>query len=508
MAKSSKKKKNSSKKYSIAVGIIFAVVIICVIGFFVYISGILPKTVRGMKVTETVDGNTTTIASASVSELNYHYYQVLNTYNQYGYLTDINLDDVADESTGKTYYQIILDNAADELMNSILVNNAAEADTGFSDNGGAARYASMSADSVDSVAENYGYSSPDTYLQYLYGTGFSLRSYKNACERQALTEMYQNYLKQYAFMPADSAIEDAYEISPEQYERADFNYYFFAADTDEDGNVTDLDAAQEKAQAVIDAATDSDSFRAAVLDQLSESADTTAFDDDANPTYCDKYTYATVQSISQDVADFLFGRDTEDGAVTVIENDDGTGYYAVLLGSRYLLEDTTVSYRTLTLNNDVASDENATAEEIAAGIADVQNQANSLLAQVTDSSSFTALVEQNSDSASEILDGGYTDGVTMDDYQASDDNPLSANDLELSTWLFDDARATGDTLIQTSDDNSSVTIYFFEESDPSWVNTAKQMLITSSVNAWSDSLTTTNEPAYVVFYNTVSMLSY
>ena len=52
--------------------IVFALIIAA---FFVYISGLLPKVMTGVKINKTVNGVVTNIDNISVAETNYHYYQ-------------------------------------------------------------------------------------------------------------------------------------------------------------------------------------------------------------------------------------------------------------------------------------------------------------------------------------------------------------------------------------------------------------------------------------------------
>ena len=74
-----------SKAIVITLVTVFSVI---VIGWFVYISGLLPKVMTGVKIQRTVDGVTQTIDNISVAETNYHYYQVLSSYYNYGIINN------------------------------------------------------------------------------------------------------------------------------------------------------------------------------------------------------------------------------------------------------------------------------------------------------------------------------------------------------------------------------------------------------------------------------------
>ena len=145
-----------NKAIVIALVAFFAVI---VVGYFVYISGLLPKVMTGVKITKTVDGVTQTIDNISVAETNYHYYQVLSSYMNYGIISSsTDVDAVYDTTNNKTYRQLVLDQAANELMNSTIVNQEAER-LGYLPHSGASRYADLSLESAEQTATLYGFGS-------------------------------------------------------------------------------------------------------------------------------------------------------------------------------------------------------------------------------------------------------------------------------------------------------------------------------------------------------------
>ena len=67
MAKSSKSGKSSRKVASGGMIAVIVIIVVVIIGFFTYISGILPKTLTGVGITETLsDGSTKTVKNFSV----------------------------------------------------------------------------------------------------------------------------------------------------------------------------------------------------------------------------------------------------------------------------------------------------------------------------------------------------------------------------------------------------------------------------------------------------------
>ena len=482
--------------------VLFAVIIA---GYFVYISGLLPKVMTGVKVTKTVDGITQTIDNIPVAEANYHYFQVLSSYYNYGIINgNMDLDAVYDQTTGKTYRMLILDQAANELMNSTIVNQEAEA-MGYLPHSGASRYADLSIESVTQTATLYGFSSVQQYLEALYGKGMSTRVLRNCLERQCLTQEYENYVRQFLFTVSEEELNAAFDANPTVYQRVDFDYYFFAGEMDDEGNY-DLDEAIDNANDVIDAAADSDSFAAAVVDIIGqETAELAGFSEDYNPTHAEGYTSASCDTIAEGMSEFLFDDAREQGDTIVIETEMGA--YAVLFDNRHVNEDPTATYRTLTIYNEAASQADATPESIAAGLADTVARANAIVANPMDSLAFADAVKTNSDSVSEIITAGYNDGTTSSRFESTEDYPLSERETTLGNWLFDEARVHGDTLVLPSDDSSYVTIYYFENVVPEWMYTARTQLVTGYVNSWSNDILSDN-PSYAISYDLMRRLSY
>ena len=489
-----------NKAIVISVVVLFAVV---VLGWFIYITGFLPKVMTGVKVTKNVDGVTTTLDNISVAETNYHYFQVLSSYYNYGIINDsIDLDAVYDTATGTTYRMLILDQAASELMNSTLVNEEAEA-RGYLPHSGATRYADLTIASTEQTAALYGFQNVNQYLEALYGRGMSTRILRQCLERQCLTQEYENYVRQFIFTVSEEELNAAFDANPLVYQRVDFDYYFFAGTMNEDGTY-DLTEALENADTVADTATDADTFAAAVVDIIGEeTAELAGFSEEYNPTHVTGYSNASVDSITEGMSDFLFADEREEGDTTVFETE--LGVYVVLFENRYINEEATATYRTLTMYNEAAQEADATPESIAAGMASLQAEAQALVAAPMDSLAFADLVKANSDAVSEIITAGYNDGNSASRFEESE--YLTDRDRTLGQWLFDPARVQGDTLILPSDDNSYLTVYYFENVVPEWMYTARTQLVTGYVNTWSNDILS-GSPNYLIAYDLIRRLSY
>ena len=127
MAKTSKSGKSSRKIASGGMIAVIVVIIVIIVAFFTYISGILPKTLTGVGITETLtDGTTKTVKNYSVLETNFHFKEVYDSYSQYGMVSEDHLDEVYDASTGETYRDWLLREAASQMKTLALVERAAQ----------------------------------------------------------------------------------------------------------------------------------------------------------------------------------------------------------------------------------------------------------------------------------------------------------------------------------------------------------------------------------------------
>ena len=520
-----KRKKNRSGNANVVKIIVAAVLVLALAGYAIYVTGAIPRVLNGVTVTETMaDGSKKTVGKASILETNYHYSSIFNQYAMYGQVTKDKLDTVKDEETNTTWRDYIINEAADEIMDQTLVINDAKAN-GFNEFSQATRCAELQTESLNSTASSYGYPSASAYLTAAYGSGMSLRMYKNFLAKEIMADEYRQYLSQFTLFPTNEETKAAFDEKPEEYQMADFNFYFFSAETDKDGKPIDVDKTVAEAQKVADAAKDSDSFTQAVIDVLKEKKQDSyaeALEKGEDTTYHEGMTSSYLKSLNEKLTEYLFKQENV-GKTSIIKADNGT--YAVLLDALYQDDTATVSYRTLTLNVDAP--EGATDEQIAKAAADVEAKANGLIGSTRLSNfEFFNLVKANSENPSEIINGGYVgNGVITnfipeaeeDGEQPQDGEDADAADTEepevdeakqaVGTWLFDTARKEGDTFVSVASDKKTVTIYFFVDNVPGWAATARATLTSERANKWDEDLKA-NTPAYVVNAGWVKTFAY
>ena len=486
-------------------GVVFAAIIIAVIGFFISISGVLSKFIPGVKITQTVDGKTETVESVSIIECSYYFQQIKQQYKLYGLLNDeVTLDTVYDEESGKTYYEALMDTAATKLQNLVIEYHYAK-DQGFDDHGISDRIAEMSMDEIAEMATTYHYSSAEQFLQAQYGNGMSSRIYKNIVAREAYVQAYEASLSQAPVSDADIAAEIS--SNPDKYNNVSFNVYYFAVDVDQDYTAEDAFA---DAQAVTGVATDSDSFKEAVLSKITEEqAELVGITEDANPTYHEAQNISQwVYYLPEDVLDFLFttgvpGDTNVIPAIVTGEGDEETvsGYYALLIDDKSVNEEETVSYRVLTLP--------CTPETVDQVVA----QANDIMNGAADEEAFINAIVANSESESEVGTLGYVSGRTRSAFESvvtNEDGTTSTtvNDAELVDWLFDANTVTGSKKVYASADGTSVKVIYFLDRCAVFENDAKTAILSANSETITTIVTTTNEPSYVISYKLIKMFGY
>ncbi|SEW35103.1 hypothetical protein SAMN05216413_2347 [Ruminococcaceae bacterium KH2T8] len=516
MAKSQKSDKvnqsiKASKRSKALMSAVVVVLILCILCFFIYITGVIPRLATGTKILKTnADGTTQVIENISVVETNYHYHNLLNQYVQYGYMSSAtDLQEVADPTTGKTYYQLILDQAASEIMQIVILNQAAE-EAQFTQYSGAARMAQLQLDNLRQTAELQGYPSVDRYLAAMYGAGMTSRAYLQCVERELLAKEFQQYVSQFMMNVTDEEIMASYEQDSSAFDQVDFSYHFFSGEDNGDGTY-DKTQALADAQEVIDNAHDADSFKEALIDVMGdEEAEAAGFTEDYDPSYGEGYNLTSAAYMGEEVATFLF-TDGDEGDGTVIETD--TGAFAIFLHKRYVDDTTTATYRSLTLNNPTNTDYDATPEEVQASFDELVARAQGLAASATDPLSFMKIVKENSESNYDVVYGGYNTGITADAYniEPAEGEELTAqqnNLIAFGQWLFAEERQPGDTYISQSPDKRSVTIYYFEGFSPAWVSNARQQRNQELAQAWADMKLAEGNPTYAIAYELVRRLSY
>ncbi|MCQ2531565.1 MAG: hypothetical protein MJ093_02535 [Saccharofermentans sp.] len=493
MASNNKKKQKNmkaSKKGVIITTLVVTVLALAAIAYIIYFTGLLPRVVPGMEVVKTAeDGSTSTIEKISVLEVNYHTRQVMSSYN----ISYEMWDEVADTVTGKTYGDYVLEIAADEIKNCVVINNAAEA-AGYDDHGGARRYAEAMLENATMYAQ-FSNVTNDQYLAGIYGTGMTTRLFISCTERMALTSEYESFVQQFVNAPSNEQIQATFDENPGAFQKADFSYRLFQIG-ENDGQyatVEDAQAAADKVIATLDSSDEltAEVFADAVIDVVGEdSPELQGLQEGTTPYYYQNYANS-MGYISVDVNDYVFAAENEAGAYTTIATENGV--YVILVIDKYVDETSTYAYRVCSMylvNN--GGDFQAAVD---AG--------NAFVANPTDALGFDQFVKENTVYPNEILTGGYYEGITEENFATSE----ADIDIAMFNWISDPARKEGDMTVLTSADQSTVRVVYFERCTPRWMQTCRTQARAALSQQWRSELFTENI-TYVISAEMIQKLTY
>ncbi len=495
--------RKEEKRTNLLYGVIAAAVVIAAAASLVWRSNLIPK----MTTAATIDGEKYT-----ASEVSYYYqsaYRNFVTNSQYAYflsylglnpgaslksqeisaaaasMLGLNVpgletpaegeEEASPISTGITWHDYFLDQALDNMSVIQSVLKAAEAE-GFEYPAGVQAQYDDNMASLKSTAAASGLS-VGQYLSSTFGAGVTEKIYGEQLMRvlrySAYVDAYQNGLTY-----SDSELEDAYGADRNSYDRVSYEVVTFSgaaeSTTGEDGSTVEpteqesveaLNAANEKANAVISGFHDGKS-----LEALAGEYEGT-YSKNENGTY----------SAGSALSEWLYNHGQEDGDAAVVT--DGTTLYAVVFHDRFRDETPTIDIRHILVplgSGSIAVGEEGYEDEQAQLKADAHAKAEELLAQwqsgEATEASFAALAMKESTDGSKYDGGLYTEV-----YQGQ-------MVTEFNDWCFDASRQPGDTGVVDTQYGSHV-MYFSGVNMSRWQSQVAAVLRSEAYTAWEDGLT-------------------
>ena len=506
MTEKQQKEAKESKKLRLYT-IIFAVVIVLMIGIVIATtflrSGILERNTTAA----TINGDT----KISAAELNHYYMDTVNQFmNQFSnYLSLTGLDStkpldeqIQDEETNTTWADYFLQDATKRMKSVYAVYNDAVAQ-GYTLSDTAKTQLDMTVSNMAAYAKIYGYPDASSYIKAVYGQGCNEETYRQYAEIQLIASEYAKDHSE-SLTYDDAALRAAEAENFNAYSSYSYHSYFVGAShfyeggtTDADGKTTysdeekqaGLKAAEKAAQDLLDQKPATAEEFDKAIGAMSINADT-----DAKSTVFDRVLYSQIGQIFRD---WVTDAQRTAGDMTVIPNEtettneDGTttktvtGYYVVmfdgstdntfpLVNVRHIL----VPYEGGTTGEN--GQKTYTDEEKAAA----KTKAEELLAQFTSGETtedaFAALAKENS-----------TDGGSKENGGLYEDVYPGQMVRNFNDWCFDESRKPGDTGIVESDYGVHV-MYFVGDSE----TTYRDYMITNELRSadmakWEESLAET-----------------
>lgn len=497
-AKTKKHMKVSKKNKIIATLVVIFLALLCFC-YFAHQTGLPAKILPGAKIMHTVDGKDKKVKSISIVEMNYFYSVSYNQYVMAGIInSETDLESVYNSNNGQTYREMLWENAANTVQAQYLIADAADKDEGFKSTA-ANDYAEVQVESMRDTVKQYNalYGSNmtmDQYLQRSYGKGMTVQIFRKIMRRQAVVEEYKEYVTQMTFTPDEAAVMAKYNENPQDYKSVQLQVYFVAADVkadaSEDEKKAAMDAASEKAHKIADGCKNAVDFKIRVRANCDENYKK-RMDEGEDPTTMTDLSKSQVETYNKEFAELCYNPETAENTPMVFQDSEGVGYYAALFEKAYLNETPTVSFRVVELTDDVLKDISKSMDEKAETHNKLMAELEGYKASVTSEADFIEIVKKHTESASNLLTGGYVSGITEDNQEyfprtrISDDDEegvLAAEDQELITWLFDASRKKGDMYVLKC--VNSVKLFYFCDNVQAWVNNLRNTMKTENYNAW------------------------
>ena len=506
MTEKQQKEAKESKKLRLYT-IIFAVVIVLMIGIVIATTFLRSGILERKTTAATINGDT----KISAAELNHYYMDTVNQFmNQFGnYLSLTGLDStkpldeqIQDEETNTTWADYFLQDATKRMKSVYAVYNDAVAQ-GYTLSDTAKTQLDMTVSNMAAYAKIYGYPDAGSYIKAVYGQGCNEETYRQYAEIQLIASEYAKDHSE-SLTYDDAALRAAEAENFNAYSSYSYHSYFVGAShfyeggtTDADGKTTysdeekqaGLKAAEKAAQDLLDQKPATAEEFDKAIGAMSINADT-----DAKSTVFDRVLYSQIGQIFRD---WVTDAQRTAGDMTVIPNEtettneDGTttktmtGYYVVmfdgatdntfpLVNVRHIL----VPYEGGTTGKN--GQKTYTDEEKAAA----KTKAEELLAQFTSGEAtedaFAALAKENS-----------TDGGSKENGGLYEDVYPGQMVRNFNDWCFDESRKPGDTGIVESDYGVHV-MYFVGDSE----TTYRDYMITKELRSadmakWEESLAET-----------------
>lgn len=451
-----KKKAEKEDRISKITGIVIVAALFCLVASF---------PIRSYM---TINGTYIEVAGEKVSrvEFDYNYNLMKNNYlSQYSYYLsmfgidlsgDLSTQMYSDTLSWQDYFEQM---AAENIAANKALRDQAKA-AGFTYDA-TEEYAKYE-ETLKTAAEEAGMTEK-AYIQQTYGTYATASRIKGYIkEAMEISAFYDQVSEEKA--PTEEEIQSYYEENKNNYDSVDYRLVTVNAelptepteladpveetDSTDDTTSTDTeDKAYEPSEAEIEFA-----MRQA-HDKAEEALATVATEGDLH----ENAKSSEVQSLMRD---WLFDSERKAGDSTVIENSSSNLYYVLEFEDRYLDQAPTIDARIITLNQDSTADANALLEDWKNGAATED--------------SFAELADNQGASA----EGGLYEGLTS-----------TSMDANLSAWLFDSARAAGDTTaIVGGEGANSYVVYYVGTNQPEWSQKIKSTLLSTTMSEYLDEI--------------------
>ncbi|MBQ8830691.1 MAG: hypothetical protein IJ017_03740 [Oscillospiraceae bacterium] len=333
----------------------------------------------------------------------------------------------------------------------------------------------------------YGYTDVEKYITSLYGSSVTMDILKECTEFLHYVLEYEEYYND-SLVYTDDEIDAQYESKKDMYDLYEYRYFLvsgedidkYSYETDEEAEAAQTDAQQAAhsiAEGYVARINSEEDFIAVAKEHDSE-----AYGEEDSTLR--RYNGNLLGSV---YGDWLRESSRKYGDITLA--DMNTGTYVVFFVGREDNHYDTVNARMLVVPvdsvnaDDYADEEDDTAynEAVEAAKEDARVEAEDILQQWKDEGGTTELFDEYIDEyyMNYAYDGGFEENIYQDKYSK-----------EINDWLYDPARAEGDTTIIYSENMASYYIICFSGTGDVYAEAmAEDDLRQADVDVWEASLT-------------------
>ncbi len=478
-------KKGMSKGLKTTLGVICAVLVVCIVVFFYMLtSGYF-----------TSHSTAATVGSHDLSPAMVdHFYRGAynDMQNQYGslmsYIIDSNtpLDEqFYDEEAGTTWADYFIEQGLNTAAETYAIYDAAIAD-GYTLSDEDQQTIDTQISQIALYASASGFST-DTYIAYMYGTGCNEKTLR---EYLKVVTVASNYASQTAnaFEYSDEQIDAEYNANVDKYDGVTYRTFsvtdsMFQTAVDETGaeeaeadgaedteQLSDEELAALKEEMASKMAADAEGDEQAFIDAAYENAADASKEtyEDESATLREDALYSSVSDTAS--ADWLFDAERKEGDTTYIAADSGV-YYVLYFISRSTNDYQLPNVRHILISVSDTTDETAMDE--------ARTKAEQILTE------FDA--GEHTGEAFGELAREYTDDSNGDEGGLYTNITPGQMVTEFNDWCFDESRKPGDTgIIETS---YGVHVMYFDGYGDTYRHVmAENTLRTNDYNAWHASI--------------------
>lgn len=413
----------------------------------------------------------------SVSDVQYYYNQILNqyyTYSQWGidYGFDFSVpasEQVADEETGETWHDRIMNEALELMAQTKVLTAKAEADGVKLSEEGANEVESTVKDLVAASARN-GYATVNSYLKAVFGRSMTKGKYEVLLKENKLASEYQQAHTE-GLNYTDEELDAYYAEHKDEMDLYSYNYVAFEAHAHEGEDVSvELAEAEKKAQALKEELASKDF--AAATEQYAEDDHVTV---EAGMT--DEGSY-----LPSDYAEWMKSADRKSGDVLAMVQSDEGGWFVVEFLGRAREEEVSGDVRHILVAAE--QDEGATVpteEQYEAAKAKAEELLEQWKSGEATEESFAELAKAESADPGSAEKGGLYEKVSS----------ASGFIADFSNWATDPERKAGDTGLVKNTASSTKgwhIMYFVGQNEPVWKTNTRNSMANEATTEWMEEL--------------------